>query len=93
MPTLIATTKYKKDIKRLESRGVDMELLDEVVDKIAAGEVLDDSYQKHDLKGERKGQIDIHIKPDWVLLYEPDTIEGLEVIFLRRTGTHADLFE
>jgi len=93
MAILIPTTKYKKDIKRLESRGFDMSLLDEVVDKITAGKELPDSYQKHELKGNRKGQMDIHIKPDWLLLYEPDTIGEQDVIFLRRTGSHTDLFE
>ena len=28
-----------------------------------------------------------------ISVYEPDTIDGQEVVFLRRTGTHADLFE
>jgi len=93
MTILIPTTKYKKDIKRMEARGADMLLLDNVVDMIVAGEELQDSYQKHELIGERKGQIDIHIQPNWLLLYEPVIIEGQEVIILRRTGTHSDLFE
>jgi len=92
MAVLIPTSKYNKDIKRMERRGEDMALLDEVVDMIAAGEVLPERYKKHDLEGRRFGQIDIHIKPDWLLLYEPDIIEGQEVIFLRRTGSHSDLF-
>jgi mRNA interferase YafQ len=88
---LIPTSKYKKDIKRLEDRGYDLTLLDDAVDKIAAGVKLPESYRKHELKGERRGQIDIHIKPNWLLLYEPDTINGQDIIFLRRTGTHSDL--
>jgi mRNA interferase YafQ len=55
MATLIPTTKYKKDIKRMERRGVDMALLDDAVDSIAAGEELPESYKKHELKGARKG--------------------------------------
>jgi mRNA-degrading endonuclease YafQ of YafQ-DinJ toxin-antitoxin module len=31
---------------------------------IAAGEELPACYKKHVLKGERKGQIDVHIEPD-----------------------------
>jgi mRNA interferase YafQ len=90
--TLIPTSKYQKDLKRLEARGLDMDLLDEVVDKIANGEDLPESYQKHELKGQRQGQIDVHIKPDWLLLYEPALLGGQDVIFLRRTGSHSDLF-
>jgi mRNA interferase YafQ len=91
--TLVPTTKYKKDIKRLESRGLDMSLLDAAVDLIAVGSELPERYKKHDLTGDRLGQTDIHIKPDWVLLYEHDEFDGHEVIYLRRTGTHADLFD
>jgi mRNA-degrading endonuclease YafQ of YafQ-DinJ toxin-antitoxin module len=51
---LIPTSKYKKDLRRLEARGVDMTLLDEVVDKIAKDEELPESCQKHELKGQRQ---------------------------------------
>ena len=77
----------------MESRGADIALLDEAANMIAAGETLPDRFQKHELHGNREGQIDIHIKPNWLLLYEPDTIGGEEYIFLRRTGTHSDLLE
>jgi mRNA interferase YafQ len=89
---LIPTSKYRKDLKRLEARGADMTLLDDVVNKIAKGEELPESYQRHELKGQRQGQIDIHIKPDWLLLYEPDEFDGQKVVYLRRTGSHSDLF-
>jgi mRNA interferase YafQ len=62
--TLIPTGKYKKDLRRLEARGLDMALLDRVVDRIAKGEELPESCRKHELKGNRKGQFDVHIKPD-----------------------------
>jgi mRNA interferase YafQ len=88
---LIPTSKYRKDLKILEARGNDMALLDEIVDKIANGEELSASCRKHELKGQRKGQFDVHIKPDWLLLYEPDEFDGKEVIYLRRTGSHSDL--
>jgi mRNA interferase YafQ len=70
-----------------------MALLDTVVDMLAAGNELPDHFRKHALSGNRIGQIDVHIKPDWLLLYEPITIDGEEAIILRRTGTHSDLFE
>ena len=69
-----------------------MALLDEVVDKIAEGGDLPESCQRHELKGQRQGQIDVHIRPDGLLLYEPDEFDGQEVIYLRRTGSHSDLF-
>ena len=43
----------------------------------------------HPLKGKWKGFRDLHIEPDWLLLYR---IEGDE-LQLARTGPHADLFD
>jgi mRNA interferase YafQ len=41
------------------------------------------------LRGEWQGFRDLHIEPDWLLLYR---VLGAE-IYLARTGTHADLFD
>jgi mRNA interferase YafQ len=90
---LIPTVKYKRDLKRIAKRGYDLRLLDEAVDCLASGNPMPPNYQLHELSGNRKGIFDIHIKPDWLLFFEPDEYEGQQVIYLRRTGTHADLLE
>ena len=38
--------------------------------------------------GDRNGYRDLHLEPDWLLLYR---IEGSD-LYLARTGAHADLF-
>jgi len=43
----------------------------------------------HPLKGDWKGFRDLHVEPDWLLIY---CIEGDTVRF-ERTGRHADLFD
>ena len=43
----------------------------------------------HPLKGVWKNYRDLHIEPDWVLIYKADE---RSVVF-ERTGTHADLFD
>ena len=40
------TTKFQKDLKRAEKRGYDIDLLTEVIKKLAAGETLDASYNE-----------------------------------------------
>jgi mRNA interferase YafQ len=47
------------------------------------------SYSDHPLKGDWKGWRDLHIEPDWLLLYR---VEGTD-LELARTGTHSDLFD
>lgn len=45
-------------------------------------------YNDHPLRGEWHGFRDLHIEPDWLLLYR---IAGDE-LQLARTGSHSDLF-
>ena len=46
-------------------------------------------YVVHSLSGNWVGFRECHIAPDWLLIYQ---IDGKELIlFLTRTGTHADL--
>ena len=46
-------------------------------------------YRAHQLVGKLKSHRELHIGPDWLLMYE---IAEPDCIF-SRTGTHADLFE
>jgi len=84
------TAKFQKDLKRAEKRGYTIELLTEVIKKLAAGEKLPPKYKDHALKGKYKGCRECHITPDWLLIYEIS--EGKLFLYLTRTGTHSDLF-
>jgi len=53
------------------------------------GTPLPTVYLDHPLKGDWKDFRDVHIEPDWLLIYK---IEGNDVRF-ERTGRHADIFE
>ena len=84
------TTKFRRDLKLIEKRGYKIELLTEVIKKLAAGEKLDKKYNDHPLKGNYKGCRECHITPDWLLIYEIANNELF--LYLTRTGTHSDLF-
>lgn len=45
-------------------------------------------YRDHALKGNFIPARELHIEPDWLLVYK---VEG-QVLYLVRMGTHADLF-
>jgi len=91
MYTVKPTTKFQRDLKRAEKRGYNINLLTVVIKKLAAGETLDASYNDHALKGQYKGCRECHITPDWLLIYE--LVNDTLILYLTRTGTHADLFE
>ncbi|MBR4907427.1 MAG: type II toxin-antitoxin system YafQ family toxin [Acidaminococcaceae bacterium] len=71
-------------------RNMDMDLLDDIIRKLARGETLPDKNKDHDLSGDWVGHRECHILPDWLLIYKID--ESVLVLTLTRTGTHSDLF-
>ena len=88
------STRFKKDYKLAMKRGYNIELLDDVIRLIARGDQqkkLIDEYDDHDLSGDWKGHRELHVLPDWLLVYylENDVL----VLTLSRTGTHSDLFK
>lgn len=76
-------------MKRAAKRGKDMTKLTTVLSLLIAEQPLPAAYGDHLLKGDWKGFRDLHIEPDWLLLYRIADNE----LQLARTGTHADLFD
>lgn len=64
---LVLTGKFKKGLKLARKRGLDIRLLDDVVEKLQHGIPLEDKNHDHELKGKFKGFRECHIKPDWLL--------------------------
>ena len=87
--TLRYTKLFKRQRKLLIKRGYNMTELDIVIKLLAKGEVLPEKYCDHALSGNRKGQRDCHIRPDWILIYQISENE-LTLLFCE-TGTHSDL--
>jgi len=83
------TNEFLKCLKRDKNRGLDMTLLNEVMNKLVNEEILDEKYRDHALGGNYIGKRECHIKPNWLLVYRS---ENNKIIFYR-TGTHSDLFE
>ena len=47
-------------------------------------------YRPHKLTGDRRGQWECHIEPDWLLIWEQYDDEL--VLIMINTGSHSDLF-
>ncbi|MBE0451698.1 MAG: type II toxin-antitoxin system YafQ family toxin [Clostridia bacterium] len=88
--TIKPTTKFQKDLKRIQKRGYNLELLTEIIKIIANGEELPIKYRDHNLSGNYSMCRECHITPDWLLIYE--LTESDLILYLTRTGTHSDLF-
>ena len=85
------TNTFKRSYKLIKKRGLDISLLDKVIDDIRQGKELDIKYRNHELKGKFKGFYECHIQPDWLLIYliENDIL----TLTLVDTGSHADIFK
>ena len=84
------TTQFKKDYKLAKRRGLNLNLLKDIVTKLANGETLAPKHKDHSLSGNWTGHRECHIQPDWLLIYRYE--EEVLVLTLSRTGTHSDLF-
>ena len=84
------STKFQKDLKKVQKRGYDLSLLTTVLNILANGESLPQKYKDHNLSGNYKGCRECHITPDWLLIYE--ILDDELILYLTRTGTHSDLF-
>ena len=84
------TSKFKKDVKRCQKRGYDLNLLREVVDILATTGKLPPKYKPHQLSGNYKNRMECHIQPDWLLVWIQNDKEL--ILLFTDTGTHSDLF-
>ena len=84
------TTRFQKDLKRMEKRGYNITLLTDIIKKLANGEQLPEKNRDHALVGDFIGCRECHVAPDWLLIYE--IADSELILYLTRTGSHSDLF-
>lgn len=82
------STKFRRDFKLCVKRRYDMTALQKVIDTLRIPEQLPERNRDHTLTGNYIGYRECHVTADWLLVYRQDS----DILFLYRTGTHADLF-
>ena len=85
------TTKFKKHYKQMIKRGLDINLLDVVIDTLRQGKKLNEKYKDHALTGNYAGFRECHIKPDWLLIYLIE--DGVLTLTCIDTGSLSDLLD
>ena len=61
---VIWTSRFKKSYKRCQKRGLPLEELKSVVEKLRTDQVLEEKYHDHELSGIFEGTRELHIRPD-----------------------------
>ena len=87
---IITKTRFEKDVKKLKKRRKNFSKLELVLQKLDAEENLDEKYRNLPLIGNWRPCWELHIEPDWLLIYYIDI--DADQLVLYRTGTHSDLF-
>lgn len=71
-------------------RRLEIDLLDDIIRKLAGGEQLPEKNKDHALTVTWVGHRECHIQPDWLLIYRIEN--DLLVLTLAKAGSHSDLF-
>ncbi len=87
---LITTNQFNKSLKRCIKRGLPMDKFKEVLHLLVHNGSLPKQYKPHKLRGNREGEWECHIQPDWLLIWEQNNTEL--ALLLVDTGSHSDLF-
>lgn len=88
MLTAVRSSQFKRDVKKAAKRGKDLGKLRAILASLLHQEPLAARYRDHPLRGIWQRHREVHIEPDWLLIYR---VVGDE-LRLVRTGSHADLF-
>jgi len=84
----VYTAQFRRDVKKCQQREKDMEKLKAAITLLLAKAPLPPKYKDHALKGAWRHRRELHLEPDWLLVYQ---IAEKHCTF-DRTGTHSDLF-
>jgi mRNA interferase YafQ len=84
------TAQFKKDLKLAKKSNKPVKRLKQIVLLLQKREALPKALKDHRLKGKWKDFRELHIQPDWLLIYQLLTKEN--VLLLVRLGSHSELF-
>lgn len=84
------TTKFKRDLKLAKKRKKNLPSLKKIMILIENEKQLPKNLFDHPLGNNWKGHRELHIEPDWLLIYK--LLPEEKTVIYVRTGTHSDLF-
>jgi mRNA interferase YafQ len=83
------STLFRRDLKRLQRQSKDFEKMRRAIDMLRTETLIPQIYKDHPLKGNWRGRREMHIAPDWLLIYHVEN----DTVYLDRTGSHAELLK
>jgi mRNA interferase YafQ len=84
------SSKFKKDYKLAKRQHKNLSLLRDVIERLVNKQLIPDKFRDHKLTGSLKEYRELHLEPDWLLIYRIDDNE--EELKLARLGSHSELY-
>lgn len=84
------SSRFKKDYKLAKRQQKNLSLLIDVIEKLVNKQQLPEKFRDHKLTGSLKEYRELHLEPDWLLIYRID--ENEEELKLARLGPHSELY-
>ena len=88
MREIIYGKQFEKSLKLAKKRGKELNKLFKLIGMLQKDIAIPYRNRNHKLIGSYDGYWELHIEPDWLLIYR----KTIDKLFLYDTGTHADLF-
>lgn len=82
------TTQFRRDMKRCQAARKNLSLIQSIILLLQNESELPPNTHDHPLRGNWEGYRELHVQPDWLLIYKKTPEEIIAV----RTGSHSDLF-
>lgn len=89
MLRLIQTSTYKKNLKKYKHNKPVLQELVNILDLLVNEQPIPEKYRNHKLTGNYTGMMELHLKPDDLLVYIKVEKESITLVAI---GSHADLF-
>ncbi len=85
MLKLVTTSNFRKEYKLAKRRGMDIELLDSVIQTLLEEKQLASKFCDHDLHDNYEGFRECHLNPDWLLIYRIEKYRNIGCLPNRNT--------
>ena len=85
------TAQFKRDLKLSKRRHKNIDRLQIIMEMIEQEVHLHSALKDHALSGNWHSHRELHIEPDWLLIYK--YVLQLNTVIFVRVGTHSDLFK
>lgn len=88
--TIVATKQFKKSLKKIKHDKPLLNKLEVIIDLLSEDKDIPQVYKDHQLMGNLKGFRELHIKPNYLLVYKKEAKEL--ILLLSHMGSHSDIF-